>query len=209
MLSVLFGIGLMFANSLYFGPKFDKYKRYRINELHSYYKTDGVWKDENLSKDLSWKEQQSLILFLDSLENNNPEASKNTRPNLIINGLEFIKEKPVFGIGPGEFIQRHLQKKTKRDVGTLTSAHCFPIEIISEFGLIAWGYFLLLGVILFSILNHFIQYKKWNCWLIAFAVCLIPIWNMPSAFLYFDIHRLLLPLLVVYLLNLKTTPINV
>lgn len=201
--AILASVVLLIGNSLFLGPKYGDSKIYRLNELRSFTKSENGWKVRYLDQELSNADKQSLIDFMDSLEVHNPHNSGNLRANLILNGIDFIKESPLLGIGPGQYIQRHVDGNINRKVGTLTSAHCFPIEIISQFGISAWFYFLILGGIIVGIVLQFIRNKNWNVWFLTLVLSLPLIWCMPSAFLYFDIHRLLLPLLVVYLFSLK------
>jgi hypothetical protein len=204
--SVIAACIILVSNSLFLGPKYGESKKYRLNELRSFEKEKNAWKVKYLDKELSAADKLELIDFLDSLEVNNPHNSGNLRANLILNGIDFMKEAPVLGIGPGQYIQRHVDGKAARKVGTLTSAHCFPIEIISQFGITAWVYFLLLGGLVIGIVREFIRNKSWNIWFLLMMICLPLIWCMPSAFLYFDIHRLLAPILLVYLLSLREKP---
>lgn len=194
---------VLFQNQLFYGPLYKNGKDYRINGLKSISKENGSYKIVDVKKEYSKKEQTEIINFLDSLERNNPKSSSNERKNLILNGLDFIKEKPILGIGPGNYKIRHNQKQVKRFTHTINSAHNFPIEIISQFGIFAWIYFGLFAWLFYKFLVLRIKHKvKTVNWVfVLFLSCPI-FWIIPSAYLYLDVNWILLPLLsTVYFSN--------
>ena len=60
--------------------------------------------------------QNKLIQYLDSANTKSPEGSSSIRKNLIFNGIDFIKEAPFSGIGPGAYRTRHITGKVKGGV---------------------------------------------------------------------------------------------
>ena len=138
-----------FSNEIFLGPKYENSKNYRINELSVINKTEnGSYEVSKVKEKLSQKEQNKLINDLDSINKNNPKKSFNIRKNLILNGLDFIKEKPFIGLGPGGYEQRCLLNKNNYFVASQVSPHNLPIEIISKYGCFGWFYFLFLGILI-------------------------------------------------------------
>lgn len=122
-------------------------------------------------------------------------SSDDVRKGLINNGIEFIKEQPVLGIGPGEFRQRHATGKVVHAAGTVVGPHNFPIELISQYGLIGWMCGFIWLALLVFIWKQF-RRKQVNIWTVllipAMAVCSL----MPSGFLYLDIHWMIIPVIL-------------
>jgi O-antigen ligase len=147
---------------------------------------------------LSDKQQAQVISYLDSVNTKSPTGATNLRKNLILNGIDFIKEKPFLGLGPGGYSLKCKEKEVRHFVNSHTSAHNFPIEVISEFGVFGWLYFVFLLFILVQLFKkrEFIDFRLRNSFL-YFVIALPLLWMMPSAFLYLNIHWLFLPLLII------------
>lgn len=196
-------IGLtLYKNPIFLGPKYENGKNYRINGIIVI--KDSLEKMTVMTKNhLSKTEQQILINKIDSLEQSIPYKSVDVRKSLIENGVYLIRNNPILGVGPGQFYQLHIDKKVPHDTGTVTSAHCFPIEIISMYGITGWIYlflfsFYFLKIILFKSLN----YEGYLRFFLA-GIFFVLIWMMPASFIFLEIHRLMLPLLVLTFLSLK------
>jgi hypothetical protein len=194
----------VFTNSLFFGPKYENSANYRLNGVQIVNQEKGKIEVISAKEKLSKSEQNQVIAYLDSVNTKSPEGATNLRKNLILNGIDFIKSAPIFGIGPGGFALKIKRNEHKHFIHTHTSPHNFPIEIISEFGVFAWTYFVLILIVIVAIskLHKFISsFHK-----IAFLQLLIAIpflWMMPSAYLYLTIHWLFLPLLLIQLLLIQ------
>lgn len=187
---------MLVVNPIFIGPKYHKTADYRMNEYKTVTIENGQYKISDLKHDLNKSEQTAFIHFLDSANRSNPASSFNIRKNLLLNGLEFIKEAPLLGIGPGAFRIRHIEDNVKYDDYTVTSAHNFPIEVISQFGILGWIYFGWIVWLLIQFFKRKIQLQKENnLWVFPFFIILPLLWMMPSSYLYLDIHWLLLPLL--------------
>lgn len=197
-------IGIFFAsNHFYVGPKYDYTTPYRLNELVDISIEDGKVDIQDIRSKYSPDELSLIVYAMDSIVLNNPNQSTSVRQALILNSLDFIKEKPFFGLGPGQYYQRHIDGKVKNYTGTVANAHCFPLELISVYGLIGWGYLVILLVVFSRILlNKSLGYERFLRFFIA-GVVLAIIWMMPSGYLYLEIHRLTLPLLLLVLISMK------
>jgi len=194
----------VFTNSLFIGPKYENSANYRLNGVQIVNQEKGKMEVIEAKEKLSESEQSLVISYLDSVNSKSPEGSVNLRKNLILNGIDFIKTAPVFGLGPGGFALKIKRNEHKHFIHTHTSSHNFPIEIISEFGVFAWIYFAIILIVLVAIskLHKFIS----NAHKIAFLQLLIALpilWMMPSAYLYLSIHWLFLPLLLIQLLLIQ------
>jgi len=200
--SLIVTMSVFIANPLYLGSKYDKETNYRTNGLVSVDKQlDGSFTITEVKDRFTINERNTINDLLDSLENNKSGKSGSIRKSIILNGIEFIKEKPILGVGPGQFYQRHIDGKVQHDSGTVTSAHCMPIEAIATYGLVGWVYFIFLVIILFKLFKRRSSTEEFaKQMLVGLIICIL--WLMPSNFIYLEIHRLLLPLLVI-LVSLK------
>ncbi|TNE75102.1 MAG: O-antigen ligase domain-containing protein [Bacteroidetes bacterium] len=126
------------------------------------------------------------------------KTSTDIRLNLTKNGLEFIKEKPLTGIGAGQFRYRHSVKKVVNDTGTVHGPHNYFIEIISQYGIVAWLFLLFLFVGFAGSFSRFWQSKS-NYYHILILFGLYPLFCVvPSGFLYMDINWLFVAFLMMY-----------
>ena len=194
----------VFTNSLFFGPKYENSANYRLNGVQIVNQEKGKMEVIEAKEKLSESEQSQVIAYLDSVNSKSPEGSVNLRKNLILNGIDFIKTAPVFGLGPGGFALKIKRNEHKHFIHTHTSSHNFPIEIISEFGVFAWIYFAIILIVLVAIskLHKFIS-SVHKIALLQLLIALPFLWMMPSAYLYLTIHWLFLPLLLIQLLLIQ------
>ncbi len=201
---VLLGIVLSQQN-FHLGPKLGDSYIYRLNGIKILEQREKGAKLLEAKTMFTPKEQEKLMLELDRWERENPEGSQNIRKNLIFNGIAFIKEQPLLGIGPGAYQNRHLQHKVANFAGTLTTPHNFPIEIISQFGIFAWAYFGFLLWFFIRFVKRFLADKTRENFAPLLIFGALPfLWMMPSAYLYLDLHWLLVPLLFILLVLPKT-----
>jgi hypothetical protein len=194
----------VFTNTLFFGPKYENAANYRLNGVQIVNQKNGKMKVISVKEKLSKLEQNQVIKYLDSVNTKSPEGSINLRKNLILNGIDFIKSAPIFGLGPGGFALKIKRNEHQHFIHTHTSPHNFPIEIISEFGVFGWCYFGILAFLFLKIvrLHKFISFNQ-KVALIFILASLPFLWMMPSAYLYLSIHWLFLPLLLIQLLQIQ------
>ena len=210
LLSVSLLVGLYFSNERYLGPLFGNSASYRINSIQSVEKDSlNRFRVEKANEKYSKKEQIQIIKALDSIHQNNPNKSLNLRKQMILAGMELISDNKIFGAGPGAFNTYCETNKDRFQLKTQRSAHNFPIEIISQYGIVAWIYFALVGWLFVRIILVEIQQNRLHAFgmvilSFSFAIC----WLMPSAFLLLEVSRLLLPLLVIYYFSEKSTVKN-
>lgn len=123
--------------------------------------------------------------------------SLTVRENLILNGIEFIKEKPILGIGPGNFFNHLEENKGLYPTGTVRSPHNFVVEVVSQYGVIGWTYF---AILLYLFIDFIRKWRKEKSHQLLFVVGMFPLlgilWLMPSSYLYLDINWLFLPIMV-------------
>lgn len=194
----------VFTNTLFFGPKYEKSAIYRLNGVQLINQVKGKTEVISAKEKLSKSEQKQVIAYLDSVNSKNPEGATNLRKNLILNGIDFIKSAPVFGLGPAGFALEIKRNEHQHFIHTHTSPHNFPIEIISEFGVFGWTYFVLILIVFVAIVK--IHKYISNVHKIAFLqlfMALPFLWMMPSGYLYLTIHWLFLPLLLIQLLLIQ------
>ena len=199
LLSFAMIIGLYFSNEKYFGPLYGNSAAYRINTIQSIEKDSlNRYRVVNANKKYSKAEQIELIEALDSIHKNNPYKSINVRKQMINVGIELISNNMIFGAGPGAFDKYCAVNKDRFQLKTQRSAHNFPIEIISQFGFVAWIYLALIGSILtWLFLNKFRQSRIQAFGLVVFSISIAVSWLMPSSFLLLEVSRLFLPLIVI------------
>ncbi|MCE3296443.1 MAG: O-Antigen ligase [Crocinitomicaceae bacterium] len=213
---IFFGTGLVllaivFARASWFtGPKFGDSYKYRLNGMKVLEKEGDAYKLTEAKKIFKGEEREKLMKELDRQQRENPENSVNVRKNLILNGLAFIKEKPLLGIGPGNYQERHLQHKAPHFTSTVTSAHNFPLEIISQFGIFGWVYFGFLLWFFIRFVKRFLREKSAVNFSYLLIFVMLPfLWMMPSAYLYLDLNWLLVPMLFILYSTQKTgTDVN-
>ena len=197
----------VFSNQLFLGPKYKNGANYRLNGISIIEEKNNQLKVVTAKESLSKSKQGKVIQYLDSVNTQSPDGSSNLRKNLILNGIDFIKSAPILGIGPGGFAFKLKNNQQKYYVHTHTSPHNFPIEIISQYGIFGWFYFIFLILIFARLLK--LRKKLNRNHKIAFALLFLSmplLWMMPSAFLYLNIHWLFLPLLLIELNTIKDKP---
>lgn len=190
---------LVASNSLFYGPKYANSKQYRLNAIEVIDFKGSQFELTKVKDTLTKKEQFALMDYLDSINTRSPEVAVNLRKNLILNGIDMIKEKPILGIGPGEYHNRLTQGKHKHFIHNHVSPHNFPIEIISQYGIVGWLYLLIVLGLFLMIIKSLKEHLRNNPWIIALFVVLPIFWMMPSAYLYLDIHWMFLPIVVIFL----------
>ena len=190
---------LVASNSLFYGPKYANSKQYRLNAIEVIDFKGSQFELTKVKDTLTKKEQFALMDYLDSLNTRSPEVAVNLRKNLILNGIDMIKEKPILGIGPGEYHNRLTQGKHKHFIHNHVSPHNFPIEIISQYAIVGWLYLLIVLGLFLMIVKSLKEHLRNNPWIIALFVLLPIFWMMPSAYLYLDIHWMFLPIVVLFL----------
>jgi hypothetical protein len=197
----------LFTNPLFIGPKYHDGASYRLNGLSIIEEKNNQISVLTAKEAFSKSKQKRVIQYLDSIHTKSPNGSSNIRKNLIFNGIDFIKSEPVFGLGPGGFARKLKYEQQKYYIGTQTSPHHFPIEVISQYGIFGWFYFLFLLFISIRLLQ---LHKKLDCnYKVALLLLFLSIpvlWMMPSAFLYLNIHCLFLPLMLIQLNMISEKP---
>jgi hypothetical protein len=194
-----------FQNKLFLGPLLENSADYRINALTMLSKDSSGYHIIPAREKLTKKEQKEVILYMDSVHKNNPEKSVNVRKQMILLGIQMLKEKPVSGFGPGGYFTESVKRNNEFHMGTQRSAHNFPLEIISQYGLIGWFYFALFGFVCISMIRKTGSIiSKENALFYIVLISLSLLWLMPSSFLLLEIHRLILPLFVLVLVSRKT-----
>jgi hypothetical protein len=194
-----------YQNTLFYGPLLENSASFRINTLTLLESDSNGYTITPAREKLSNQEQKKVIGYMDSIHKNNPEKSVNVRKQMILLGAHLIKEKPFTGVGPGGYATESVNQNKQFHMGTQRSPHNFPLEIISQYGLIGWIYFGFLGFICISIVrisNSFLSFE--NGFFCVVLCSLFFIWMMPSSFMLLEIHRLILPLFLVVLLVRKT-----
>jgi|TARA_R110000737_G_scaffold222262_1_gene237531 hypothetical protein len=185
--------GLLLVNPLFIGPKYSAVNKFQKNEL-------DVSGRDSMIIDNSGKVVDRVPR---KVKFNEPTADQ-VRMNLILNGLDLIKEQPILGVGPGQFRQRHEDKKVERNVGTVLSPHNFVIEIVSQFGIFGWAYLLFVAYAFYQLVL-----KKWKVnrtnryWMLIVFISIPIMWLMPSGYLYQAVNWLLLPLLLIEVLRIQ------
>jgi hypothetical protein len=124
-------------------------------------------------------------------------TSTDIRKNLFWNGVELIKESPFTGIGAGQFRYRHSIGSTKYETGTVLNAHNFLIEIVSQYGLVAWIFigFLASGflVTVRKVIGNWRRYYP-----VLLLYLLYPIFTVvPSGFLYLELNCLFVAVMMI------------
>lgn len=184
---VVIGLGLIlstiliYRSPIFIGPRFNS-----TPKIESASRSGGiiVSKNSNDSSDA-----------LSSNDSSEALPSNQVRKNLIINGFEYIKERPLSGIGPGQFRYRHAHNQKLEPTGTIVGPHNFPIEVLAQYGLIGLLFFFFLIFVFIKQIQKFRRDKN-QIWLLMSLPVFGIISLIPSSFLYMDINWLLIPVIV-------------
>lgn len=159
------------------------------------------FKINELKEVLTEQEQESFNDYLDSVAATT--SSGNVRKNLLLNGINLLKDNPLIGVGPGQFRQRHIEGNVEHPTHTVTNPHNFPIEIISNYGIIGWGYLLIFGYVLLQLFIEAKTIANYRWYLTSYILLTPVFWLIPSSYLYLSIHWITLPLLLILLSEIK------
>ncbi len=197
-LGAIFLAMVISRSEFFYGPKYVPHITFAKNKEVYVYNEKGYYESKRLIDVLSTEEIEDIFYRQDSLNRaENNLASTQFRKHLIYNGLEYIKERPLTGIGPGNYVNRHREGNNTYPTKSLTSPHNFVIEIISQYGVIGWTYFVFLGATCIYFIRRKLQDKKSvTNWIFLFYAMLPILWMIPSSYLYLDIHWLTLPILL-------------
>ena len=196
-------IVICMTHAIFIGPKFQNAKHYRLNSILLLEKHGTVWKVDSARSVLNSKEQISVENYLDSINTRGGHTSKHLRQQLISKGLGYIREHYILGLGPGGFKNAILQNPPIT-TGQHVSPHNFPIELISQFGILGSLYFVIL-LILWIKLFRVLKYSDWSkVYFFSLILSMPIIWSMSSAYLYQFTHWLLLPVCFVFYTCLKS-----
>lgn len=117
---------------------------------------------------------------------------------LIKNGLEFLKESRFLGVGPGQYRYRHENEQIKYYAFGNNGAHLWFIELMSQYGVIIFGIYLL---ILFWIFARTLKYYRSNpefaLGILSGLILLVIASVLPSAFLILDVNWIFTIVLVI------------
>lgn len=146
-------------------------------------------------RDLKKDEQAKLTDAMSTAASEDNSRSDKVRMHLIYNGLDMIKNHPVFGEGPGSFRINHKENKFRYPTDTVSNPHNFVIEVISQFGIWGWGYFAFL-IFMFLRAVPDTSFTTDRKTVLILLILLYPfIGLIPSSFLYINLHWLFLPLI--------------
>ena len=121
--------------------------------------------------------------------------------NLILNGMDFLVESKFLGIGAGAYREFNLQKKGKRDIGTVIEAHNFVVEILVQYGILIFALGLgIFGWILLKLFQSFFK-KHWSLQhtLVLFLFfCIITTGNSNSTYIPLPTNWIILILFLIH-----------
>jgi len=154
----------------------------------------------DVKNELNEKQKEKLAQVI-IRENKNPGFnSSDIRKKLTQNGIFLFKSNPVFGVGPGQFGVKCSKKEVPYDVGENVSPHNFVMELISQYGFLAIGYF----AYIFFLLTQLIRYRTENSfWLCTAFVLFASLSLLPSAFNYQPIYWLFMATWIIFVSNEK------
>lgn len=199
LFSFLGALVLLFASNTFFnGKAYLKTPQSHLNSLIvSNQEMDTIVPYQKLGKD----KQEKLQAVMGDVSAEDNSRSDNTRIHLLYNGLNMIKNHPVTGGGPGSFRLNHKENKFRYPTDTVSNPHNFVIEIISQFGIWGWGYFILLIFLLFRSISLSAEtITSDRKAILIFLILIYPfIGLIPSSFLYINLHWLFLPLITCFI----------
>ncbi len=123
------------------------------------------------------------------------DVSLNVRAELILNGLDLIKKNPIFGVGPGQFQEQNRLKNVPYDIGTNYSPHNYFIELISNYAILGFSFFLYIFYLFIKLFKLKTETSFWlKVSLIIFFIASV----LPSAFIYQPINWLFMSIWILY-----------
>lgn len=132
---------------------------------------------------------------------NNPVGERNSnqeRTALVKNGLDFVRESHLLGVGPGQYRYRHNQGQVNHYAFGNNGAHFWLIELISQYGVLIFAMYLgALCWIFYGILRYFRQSRETAVGLLIGLIALTIASVLPSAFLILDINWIFTVILIV------------
>ena len=179
IISILFL--LVYQNNFFFGKPKDDINAYLYNsKIVVKYPTYYEAIDALMLPD---KEKRMVNTAINNVASNTGYNSEDVRLNLLKNGVFLIQNNPILGVGPGQYQVHSKLKKVPYDIGTNSSPHNYLIEMISNYGILGWIYFLfLLFMFILTVRMHY--YTKQGFWLLLGLVIYALVSFLPSAFLY-------------------------
>ncbi len=191
-------------NKLWLGSVYSPPDKFYLKEFTVVEKVDNKYRSLQLDEKYNKSELAQISDDLEEAKLNDPNNSGNIRKNLILNGFFAIKQAPILGVGPGQYAELTSEDKFPNYVKTVNSSHNFPIEIVSQYGIFGWIYFIFLfGIFISILLLKSIERELKICVLLFIALQSI-FWMMPSAYLLLDIEWMLLPLLLCFLAHYQS-----
>jgi hypothetical protein len=203
-LAGIVGILLLVAgNSLFLGPKHDlDLKNQFILNNYNVILDDGESFKNVKTEDLTYEEKKKLF-YMYFEEKFSSKTSFNVRKNLTQNGIDFIKERPVLGVGPGQYRTRHSNGEVNRPTSTNRSAHNFVIELISQYGIFAWIFFCVLVFLMILSLKKKAFFE--NRYLLLSIPFFFILGLVPSSFLNLYVMWILVAIITVMIVNKSLT----
>lgn len=187
-------VGVLIAsNNWSEGPMFDDHSSDRVlNQIMVADKTDGVVTIRKASDVLDREEYSEYIYAYYSCGG---IGSKALRINMFKEGLSYFTENPIAGIGPGQFRARKKEGIGAFETESLHSPHNYPIEILSQYGILGIIYFLaILSGVIIAIYQK--RYFKNALYFVLVLGAFVVISLVPSGFLYLDINWIFIPIIL-------------
>ena len=133
-----------------------------LNQSFSYLSLYGLYHLDSNYQDLEY-ENEAIRLFGISQNITNDKRvddlsylgkiksgnSYNVRKNLILNGLDFLENSNYLGVGSGQYSVYTSKGLIKHDVDTVLSPHSLIIELLSEYGILMFLFFVAIFIFLF------------------------------------------------------------
>ena len=192
-------------NDVFLGPKWKDGEKYRLNSLTAV-QIDGndikVIPTDTLLNQVS---EDTIIKRLHD-QVYSSMGSFELRKNLILNGIDYWKQKPITGIGAGQYSYYNAQGKNQYPVEKLLNPHNFAIELLAQFGIFG---IIFLGSMLYAFVRllKYARSRKRVAIITGGALVFLLASCLPSSLLIYDCLWLFIGVLFIEAFLVKDDPV--
>lgn len=189
---------VIFTHPMFFGPLWKKNDAYLLKSIVAVQIQND--KPVFVSSDSLAKQfgKDSLLAAYKEYSTKGGKSSNEVRKNLLLNGFYLIKNNPLLGVGPGQFIQYSDTHQLPYSTETINTPHEMITELLSQYGIPISGIVLLSIVIAIKRAWQISSKQRWKFaqWLMLLAFSVL-LGSMPSAWFVLNVGWILTGLLIV------------
>lgn len=132
---VLAGLAVLAMNPLYYGPIWKNGSDYQLNAIEVPVERNGKLVFDGPDSLIARYGKDSLLEAYTGYERHGNMGSDVVRANLLRNGMQLIRNFPLTGIGPGQYIRFANSGLLHHPTGSVNSPHESITELLSQYGI--------------------------------------------------------------------------